>query len=99
MALTWIRTHDWDTSAWRTRSACRDSDPDIFFPVGSSGPAVEQIDTARRICNACPVASECLEFALATNQEAGIWGGLTEEDRRRLRKSWLSDQRLVAHDL
>jgi WhiB family redox-sensing transcriptional regulator len=98
VALTWIRTprlgHERLAHLFPV-----DSDPDIFFPVGSSGPAVEQIDTARRICNACPVASECLEFALATNQEAGIWGGLTEEDRRRLRKSWLSDQRLVAHDL
>lgn len=96
MALTWVRTHDWDVSAWRTRSACRDSDADVFFPIGSSGPAVEQIDTARRICGACPVAQECLEFALATNQEAGIWGGTTEEERRRLRKSWLSGQRFVA---
>ena len=89
MALTWVRTHDWDVSAWRTRSACRDSDPDVFFPIGSSGPAVEQIETARRICTACPVSDECLEFALATNQEAGIWGGTTEEERRKLRKAWL----------
>jgi WhiB family redox-sensing transcriptional regulator len=42
------------------------------------------------------VASECLEFALATNQEAGIWGGTTEEDRRKIRKSWLAQQRATA---
>jgi WhiB family redox-sensing transcriptional regulator len=42
------------------------------------------------------VSEECLEFALATNQEAGIWGGTTEEDRRKLRKAWLSDQRMYA---
>ena len=95
MALTWVRTHDWDVSAWRTRSACLDSDPDVFFPIGSSGPAVEQIETARRICGACTVNEECLEFALATNQEAGIWGGATEEERRKLRKSWLAGQRMV----
>jgi len=46
VALTWIRTHDWDVDAWRGRSACRDSDPDIFFPIGSTGPALEQIETA-----------------------------------------------------
>jgi WhiB family redox-sensing transcriptional regulator len=95
VALTWVRTHDWDVSAWRGRSACRDSDPDIFFPIGSSGPAVEQIETARRICAACPVGDQCLEFALETNQEAGIWGGTTEDERRRLRKSWLSGQRIT----
>ena len=79
-----------------TRSACRDSDPDVFFPIGSTGPALEQIETARRICTACTVSDECLEFALATNQEAGIWGGTTEEERRKLRKAWLAKQRMVA---
>jgi WhiB family redox-sensing transcriptional regulator len=96
VALTWIRTHDWDTDAWRGRSACRDSDPDVFFPIGTTGPALEQIETARRICTACLVAEECLEFALATNQEAGIWGGTTEEERRKLRKNWTSQQRAVS---
>jgi WhiB family transcriptional regulator, redox-sensing transcriptional regulator len=96
MALTWVRTHDWDVSAWRNRSACLDSDPDVFFPIGSTGPATEQIETARRICGACPVSEECLEFALATNQEAGIWGGTTEEERRKLRKTWVAEQRLAA---
>ena len=96
MALTWIRTHDWDVDAWRGRSACRDSDPDIFFPIGITGPALEQIETARRICTACDVNEECLEFALATNQEAGVWGGTTEEERRKLRKAWLAKQRRAA---
>jgi WhiB family redox-sensing transcriptional regulator len=96
VALTWIRTHDWDAEAWRGRSACRDSDPDVFFPIGTTGPALEQIETARRICTACGVADECLEFALATNQEAGIWGGTTEEERRKLRKAWVARQRATA---
>jgi len=67
----------------------------VFFPIGSSRPAVEQIETARRICGACTGNEECLEFALATNQEAGIWGGATEEERRKLRKVWLAKQRMV----
>jgi len=96
VALTWIRTHDWDTESWRSRSACRESDPDVFFPIGVTGNAQEQIETARRICTACPVATECLEFALATNQEAGIWGGTTEEERRKLRKGWVATQRATA---
>jgi len=96
VALTWIRTHEWDDQQWRARSACRDSSPDIFFPVGTTGPALEHIDTAKRICTACQVRDECLEFALATNQEAGIWGATTEEERRKLRKTWSANQRAVA---
>jgi WhiB family redox-sensing transcriptional regulator len=96
VALTWIRTHDWDVDDWRTRSACRESDPELFFPIGTTGMAVEQIDVALRICGGCAVAQECLEFALATNQDSGIWGGRTEEDRRKLRKVWLGEQRATA---
>jgi WhiB family redox-sensing transcriptional regulator len=69
----------------------------VFFPIGTTGVALEQIDTAKRICTACPVTGECLEFALATNQEAGIWGGTTEEERRKLRKTWVANQRLAAN--
>ena len=86
VALTWIRTHDWDADAWRNRAACRDTSPELFFPIGTTGVALDQIDAAKRVCTGCPVANECLEFALATNQEAGVWGGLTEEERRRVRK-------------
>jgi WhiB family redox-sensing transcriptional regulator len=68
----------------------------MFFPIGITGTALEQIETARRICTACTVAHDCLEFALATNQEAGIWGGTTEEERRKLRKSWVAEQRATA---
>lgn len=93
MALTWIRTHDWDADEWRTRSLCRDSNPELFFPIGATGIAVDQIAAAQEICRACPVTEECLEFALATNQEAGVWGGTTEEERRKLRKGWLAKQR------
>ena len=48
--------------------------------------AIEQIDAAKRICFECPSASECLDFALFTNQENGIWGGCTEEERRQIRR-------------
>ena len=96
MALTWIRTHDWDVDDWRNRSACRESDPELFFPIGTTGMAVEQIEVALRICAGCAVAAECLEFALATNQDSGIWGGRTEEERRKVRKTWLGDQRATA---
>ena len=93
MALTWIRSHDWYADDWREFSACNAADPEVFFPIGTTGTALEQIETAKRICEVCAVTEECLEFALATNQESGIWGGTIEEERRKLRKTWLGRQR------
>jgi WhiB family transcriptional regulator, redox-sensing transcriptional regulator len=86
VALTWIRTHDWDAEDWRNKASCRDTSPELFFPIGTTGLALDQIDAAKQVCDACPVTHQCLEFALATNQEAGVWGGTTEDERRRLRK-------------
>jgi WhiB family redox-sensing transcriptional regulator len=91
VALTWIRTHDWDVDDWRRRALCRDTSPELFFPIGTTGPAVDQIGSAKRICAECPVTHECLEFAILTGQEAGIWGGTTEEERRALRRARLAD--------
>jgi WhiB family redox-sensing transcriptional regulator len=78
---------------WRELGACRDSDPDLFFPIGTTGMAATQIRQAVAICSACSIQDECLQYALETNQEAGIWGGYPEDDRRRLRKRWLADRR------
>jgi WhiB family redox-sensing transcriptional regulator len=94
VTLTWVRTHDWDADKWRTQSLCRDSNSELFFPVGATGIALDQIEAAKEICQVCPVHRQCLEFALHTNQEAGVWGGTTEEERRKLRKSWLTDQKV-----
>jgi WhiB family redox-sensing transcriptional regulator len=81
---------------WRTRSACRDEDPELFFPIGTTGPAVEQTDAAKRVCMRCEVREECLEFALATNQDAGIWGGLAEDERRTLRRQRQRRRRMAS---
>ncbi len=78
---------------WRDLSACRDSEPSLFFPVGTTGPAVDQIDAAIGICSTCIVQEDCLQYALETNQESGVWGGYAEDDRRRLRKRWLAERR------
>ena len=84
-----------DSDNWRQFSACRDTDPDLFFPVGTTGPAIDQIEAAKAVCCQCEVQPACLEFALATNQESGVWGGTSEEERRKLRKAWLQQQRLA----
>lgn len=81
--------------SWRTRAICRDTDPDLFFPVGTTGHALVQIDRAKQVCSECPVRVECLEFALETNQDSGIWGGTSEEERRALRRQMAARSRAV----
>ena len=85
-----------ENDRWRLGSACRDTDPDLFFPVGTTGPALEQIATAKAVCDSCPAQGPCLEFALMTNQDSGIWGGTSEEERRKLRKAYLVRQKEMA---
>jgi WhiB family redox-sensing transcriptional regulator len=66
-------------------AGCRDADPDLFFPPPGRG-ASRQIATAKGICRACPVRRACLNWALGNNEDAGVWGGLTREERRGLRR-------------
>ena len=81
------------TTDWRDLAACRDSDASLFFPVGTTGPAVQQAENAIAICNTCVAKEDCLQYALETNQESGVWGGYAEDDRRRRRKRWLAERR------
>jgi WhiB family transcriptional regulator, redox-sensing transcriptional regulator len=71
---------------WRHRAACRDVDPDLFFPLGTVGASLPQIEQAKQICRTCPVCRSCLGWAL-DHGDAGVWGGTTEEERRRHRPS------------
>ena len=82
--------------SWRTDAICRDTDPDLFFPVGTTGQALVQIARAKEVCGECPVKNDCLEYALETNQDAGIWGGLDEEQRRAIRRQSAARQRILA---
>jgi len=82
--------------SWRATASCCDTDPDLFFPVGTTGSALEQIDEAKTVCNSCPAQLACLEFALRTNQDTGIWGGTSEEERRQLRRTYLGRRRRTA---
>lgn len=72
--------------SWRKAAICRDTDPDLFFPVGTTGYALVQIDKAKQVCGECPVQPDCLQYALDTNQDSGIWGGTSEEERRAIRR-------------
>jgi len=73
--------------SWIERGACLGEDPDLFFPVGTTAPAVEQTRRAIAVCGRCPVRIDCLRWALDTSQDAGVWGGLDEESRRDIRRA------------
>jgi WhiB family redox-sensing transcriptional regulator len=66
---------------WRALGACSKTDPDLWFAVG----AMEH-KQAKRICRECPVQSQCLAYAMDAPVDHGIWGGLTERERRRFRR-------------
>jgi WhiB family transcriptional regulator, redox-sensing transcriptional regulator len=66
---------------WMSRGACKREDPEMFFPVATTGPALRQIRTAKAVCFRCTVCATCLAYALE-NMQDGIWGGTTEQERR-----------------
>ena len=72
---------------WVAVARCIGEEPDLFFPVGTTRPAVEQTERAKAICRDCPVIMECLEWSLATAQDAGVWGGRSEDERREIRRA------------
>jgi WhiB family redox-sensing transcriptional regulator len=68
---------------WRELAACRGTDLEVFFPGRG-----ESAWPARQVCAACPVRQPCLDYAISNQITHGIWGGLTERERRALRSSW-----------
>ena len=68
---------DW----WRS-AACQEADPELFFPVAARGPATGEIARAKAVCATCRVRRQCLQYALATHQIHGVWGGTTEDERQ-----------------
>ncbi|MFI8962747.1 WhiB family transcriptional regulator [Streptomyces sp. NPDC053493] len=73
--------------SWRADAACQDVDPDLFFPVGTGPSALTQTEEAKKVCRSCPVREECLGWAMdGSRQVTGVWGGLTEDERRSLQR-------------
>ncbi len=70
-----------DAQSWQERALCAETDPEAFFP--EKGGSTRE---AKKICTGCEVKAECLEYALANDERFGIWGGLSERERRRLRR-------------
>jgi len=70
---------------WSDRASCLSEEPELFFPIGNIGPALVQIKEAKAVCNRCLVIDACLSFALEFGHDIGVWGGLTEDERRALK--------------
>jgi WhiB family redox-sensing transcriptional regulator len=68
-------------NAWRQKGLCRGTDPAVFYPPGEDDSLAEE---AKYICEDCCVRQPCLEYALSTREKHGVWGGLTERERRRV---------------
>jgi WhiB family redox-sensing transcriptional regulator len=70
-----------DAQSWQEQALCAETDPEAFFP--EKGGSTRE---AKKICTGCEVKAQCLEYALANDERFGIWGGLSERERRRLRR-------------
>jgi WhiB family redox-sensing transcriptional regulator len=78
-----------ETTGWRDAAACRSEDPELFFPIGSTGPALAQTELAKAVCHACAVLVDCLAWVTNSEppgQEAGVCAGLSENERRALKR-------------
>lgn len=88
---------------WRHLAACRPErleaeglDENLFFPAGSTGPSLAWIADAKAVCARCPVMERCLEFALENNMTEGVWGGMSEDERRAMkRRAQRANSRMV----
>jgi WhiB family redox-sensing transcriptional regulator len=90
VSIAIVRTHSYAPVSTdvpvRSRPACADEDPELFFPVGNTGPALLQIEEAKSVCRrGCPLIESCLQDALKRN-ELGVWGGTDEDERRRIKR-------------
>ena len=93
MALMWNRTVDWDADDSRRAGSMSQHRTGPVLP-GRHDRSSRRPDRRRQaLCRSCEALEPCLDFALATNQESGVWGGTSEEERRKLRKAWLAARR------
>ena len=80
-------------SDWAAEAACLDEDPDLFFPPGERGASNAQYELARSVCTPCPVRRSCLEFALDVDAQYGMWGGMAPDERKHVKRRFVSTQR------
>ncbi|HZX99820.1 MAG TPA: WhiB family transcriptional regulator [Dermatophilaceae bacterium] len=80
---------------WRNRAACLHEDPELFFPIGNTGLALLQIEEAKAVCRGCEVVETCLQLAIESSKDAGVFGGLSEDERRALKRRTARARRSV----
>jgi WhiB family transcriptional regulator, redox-sensing transcriptional regulator len=71
---------------WRDSAACLDVGPELFFPIGNTFPALVQIEEAKAVCGRCEVVETCLAWAMEARQDSGVWGGMSADERRTLKR-------------
>lgn len=76
-----LQTREYNPDEWQQRALCPQVDPEVFFP--EKGGSTRE---AKKVCSSCEVQAECLEYALGNEERFGIWGGLSERERRKLKK-------------
>jgi WhiB family transcriptional regulator, redox-sensing transcriptional regulator len=77
-----------DNETWRHHAACRDIPEEWWFPVGTTGDALQHLEAGKRIClEECPVREECLDYAIGRGEKYGTWGGMGEDERERERRN------------
>jgi WhiB family transcriptional regulator, redox-sensing transcriptional regulator len=78
---------------WWNLAACRNAEPELFFPISATSASLPAVERAKAVCASCPVQSQCLRYALRHRQEQGIWGGMTEDERRLLSRRLARNER------
>ena len=81
---------------WREHAVCRSEDPELFFPMTAGRGSCAITDEAKKVCGRCPVASACLEYALASGEDWGVFGGHTAEERRAIKRRRRAEAKAVA---
>ncbi len=85
LAQVFVSPDDEDELSWQDQALCAQTDPEAFFP--EKGGSTRE---AKRVCRSCDVRAECLEYALENDERFGIWGGMSERERRRLKRQAVS---------
>lgn len=70
------------TSSWWNMAACRSADPELFFPISSSGVGEADVTRAKAVCARCRIRERCFDYAIDSHQAHGVWGGTSEDERR-----------------